>query len=138
MTPEILIGAMLALRPALAVPTARRFAVNILETTSDENDAAALIVTAYRESRFSLTCVLGIGGKGPYGLGVGYERYACKSTKIQTVMSLQALYDKGWSSDERRGFRGYLGARSDEWPEIGIRMRLWTLTVERIRCGCSI
>lgn len=137
MTVDVLVAAILSLQNVSA-KTATRFAKDIYETTSSEDDAAALIVIAHRESNFSLRCVKGIGGKGSYGLGYGYERWACRSSKIQAVMALQALYDKGWSYDEHWGFRGYLGARSDTWPEIGVRMKLWTLTYERIRCACSL
>lgn len=137
MTPSILIAAILTLRPSLAPELARRHADVIYETTSDEADAAMLIVTAYRETRFKVGCIVGLGGWGTYGLGVGYRHWSCSTLKIQAVMSLQALYDKGWASDELKGIRGYLGAKSDVWPEIGVRVRLWNETRARISCGCS-
>jgi hypothetical protein len=137
-TIEVLIAAILSLQPRLSAKVAERHARTVLEVTGDEDDAAALIVTAHREARFRTNCVIGIGGRGPYGLGVGYSHWACGPMKIAALMSLQALYDKGWAFSERRGFRGYLGAKVDSWPEVGVRMRLWEATRQRIKCACSI
>jgi hypothetical protein len=46
------------------------------------------------------------------------------------------MRDKGWPGRPLRAFRGYLGARSDDWPEARARLSLWTLTLERMRCMC--
>lgn len=138
MTLDIVLAAILSLQPHLKTNAAERYSRAILETTHDASDAAALIVTAHRESSFSLVCVEGIGGRGGFGLGKGYSHWACSTLKIQSVMAMQAFYDKGWPYNERGAFKRYLGATRNDWPEIDVRMRLWQLTRARLDCGCSL
>ncbi len=135
---ETVLAAILSIQPTLAPKLATRHAEIIWQTTREENEVAALIVTAHRETRFKTGCVAGIGGFGTYGLGVGYVKWACGPLKVQAQMSLQALYDKGFDYSPEIGFRGYLGAHSLRYPEVRTRARLFYETRERLYCACSI
>jgi hypothetical protein len=138
LTPDAIIGAMLVLRPLTPPLHVERISHAIYSASTDENDAAALVVTAIRESDAHIGCIEGIGGRGTFGLGFGYMWAACGPLKIQAQTALQALHDKGAPYNWRGAFRGYLGARSDHWPEIRIRYVLWLETADRIRCACSL
>lgn len=137
-----LVGALLMLLPGMSSVRAERHARLILAVAADENDAAALAVTGAHESGFLKgheVCRLhGIGGDGLYGLGVGYQKSACRSAEVQTQTAMRALREKGFPSRPIKAFRGYLGAHSDKWPEARERLSLWTLTAERIKCACCI
>lgn len=113
--------------------------VGVSETIED---AAALDVTGAHESGFGWDyerCEKhGDGGDGLYGLGVGYLNHACGPPEEQAAWALHALRDKGWPSRPIRAFRGYLGAKSDLWPEAKARLSLMTLTAERIKCACCL
>jgi hypothetical protein len=133
--------AILTLLPRLDPVRAEYQATVIAGVASDPAEAAALVVTGAHESGFGWgyeSCrEHGDGGEGLYGLGVGYERFACEAPEVQARGAVLALRDKGWPARPLRAFRGYLGARSDEWPEARARVSLWTLTLERMRCMCS-
>lgn len=138
MTLDMVVAAILSLQPALSPKLAMRHAQVILGAANEENEAAALIVTAHRETRFGVGCIVGLGGWGTYGLGRGYMSWACGPLKIQAQMSLQALYDKGFGYAPQIGFRGYLGARSTRYPEVIERTKLFYETRERLYCACSL
>ena len=138
MTLEIVVAAILSLQPTMPESRAFQHGRAILSITNEENEAAALIVTAHRETRFALGCIEGLGGWGTYGLGYGYRRWACGPLKMQTEMALIALYDKGFNYAPEIGFRGYLGARSLKYPEVIERTKLFYLTRERLYCACSL
>jgi len=133
--------AILSLMPRTDPARAVRQATIIASVTADDAEAAALVVTGARESGFGRdyeTCRLhGDGGDGIFGLGFGYERFACKAAEVQARGAVKALRDKGWPDRPLRAFRGYLGALSDDWPEARARLALWTITLERMRCLCS-
>lgn len=133
--------AILSLVPATDPARAEYHATVIASVAADDAEAAALVVTGAHESGFLRafeTCrVHGDGGDGIYGLGFGYERFACAPVKVQARGAVKALRDKGWPDRPLRAFRGYLGALSDDWPEARARLALWTLTLERMRCMCS-
>jgi len=132
--------AILTLVPRLDPVRAEYQATIIASVAMDDAEGAALVVNGAHESGFGWdyeTCRLhGDGGDGLYGLGVGYERFACASPEVQARGAARALRDKGWPARPLRAFRGYLGARSDNWPEARERLSLWTLTLERMRCMC--
>lgn len=133
--------AILSLMPRTDPVRAEYHATVIASVAADEAEAAALVVTGAHESGFGWdyeTCRLhGDGGDGVYGLGFGYERFACAPPEVQARGAVKALRDKGWPARPLRAFRGYLGARSDDWPEARARLSLWVITLERMRCMCS-
>lgn len=133
-----LLAALLCLAPHTPERIAARHARTILATTSDEDEIAALLVTGTRESEWRLGCVQGIGGAGTYGLGVGYQRWACGPLKIQVQMSLQAYRDKGAPWNWKGAFVHYLGAKSLRHPEARRRVEMFELTRERLACSCCI
>jgi hypothetical protein len=132
--------AILTLVPNLDPVRADYHAIIIAGVASDMPEAAALVVNGAHESGFGWDyerCAMhGHGGEGLYGLGVGYERFACGPPEVQARGAVIALRDKGWPARPLRAFRGYLGARSDNWPEARARLALWTVTLERMRCMC--
>lgn len=133
--------AILTLVPRLDPVRAEYHAAIIVGVAADEAEAVAIAVNGAHESGFGWayeTCRLhGVGGDGVYGLGVGYERFACEAPEVQARGAVLAMHDKGWPARPLRAFRGYLGARSDDWPEARARLALWVLTLERMRCMCS-
>ena len=133
--------AILSLVPHLDPARAESQAAIIGMLAMTVEDAATAVVNGAHESGFGVDyerCVLrGDGGDGLYGLGVGYQEYACAAPEVQTRMALKAMHDKGFPEKPLRAFRGYLGAHSDRWPEARARLSLWILTVERIKCACS-
>jgi hypothetical protein len=133
--------AILTLVPHLDPVRADYHAAIVAGVAADDAEAVALIVNGAHESGFGWdyeTCrAHGDGGEGLYGLGVGYERFACAPPEVQARGAVIALREKGWPARPLRAFRGYLGARSDNWPEARARLSLWTLTLERMRCMCS-
>jgi hypothetical protein len=133
--------AILTLVPRLDPVRAEYHATAIASVARDEAEAVAMAVNGAHESGFGRgyeSCRLhGDGGEGVYGLGIGYERYACGPIEVQARGAVKALRDKGWPANRLRAFRGYLGARSDNWPEVRVRLALWVLTLERMRCMCS-
>jgi len=133
--------AILTLLPHTDPVRAEYQASIIARVAADDAEGAALVVNGARESGFGRayeTCRLhGDGGDGIYGLGFGYERFACGPPEVQARGAVKALRDKGFPDRPLRAFRGYLGARSDDWPEARARLSLWTLTLERMRCMCS-
>lgn len=133
---SVLVAALLCLSPQTPERRAERHARVILGASSNEDEAAALIVTGTRESSWRLGCVQGIGGAGTYGLGVGYARWACAPLKIQAQMSLQAYRDKGAPDAWHHAIIKYLGARSVQEPEARRRIAMFELTRERLACAC--
>lgn len=133
--------AILTLMPRTDPVRADYHATVIASVCQDDAEAAALVVTGAHESGFGWdyeTCrAHGDGGEGLYGLGVGYQPFACAAPEVQARGAVTALRDKGWPARPLRAFRGYLGARSDDWPEARARLSLWVLTLERMRCMCS-
>ena len=133
--------AILTLMPRTDPIRAEYQATVIASVVADEAEGAALVVTAAHESGFGWdyeTCrAHGDGGDGLYGLGFGYESFACGSPEVQARGAVRALRDKGWPARPLRAFRGYLGAPSDNWPEAKARLSLWVITLERMRCMCS-
>lgn len=134
--------AILSLVPGLDPARAEYHGTLTASFVRDEAEAAALVVNGAHESGFGWDyerCFAhGDGGDGTYGLGVGYQEFACAAPEVQTRAAVKAMRDKGFPGRPLRAFRGYLGAKSDHWPEARIRLSLWTLTTERIRCACSI
>jgi hypothetical protein len=133
---------ILTLVPRLDPVRAEYHAAIIASVAADMSEGAALVVTGAHESGFLWdfeTCrIHGDGGDGIYGLGVGYQRFACAAPEVQARGAVKALRDKGWPARPIKAFRGYLGARSDDWPEARARLSLWTLTLERMRCMCCL
>lgn len=142
MSPAAIALAILVLVPRLDPLRAEYHATIIARVAGDEATAAALVVSGARESGFGWeyeTCrEHGIGGDGDYGLGRGYQEFACAPPEVQARGAVKALRDKGLAEGPLRAFRGYLGARSDDWPEARRRLSLWTLTLERMRCMCCL
>ncbi len=134
---EAVLGALLMLRPALPPRVALTDARAIAIASGNEDDAAALAVTAIRETDGRLGCVEGIGGKGTFGLGVGYWEHACSVPKLQALAALGALQDKGWPWHPKKAFLGYLGGHVFEKnEEAQTRFLLWLNTRENVRCAC--
>jgi len=133
-----IVAALLCLAPFTPPKAAETHAKIILRTTSDESEAAALIVTGTRESSWRFGCVRGIGGAGTYGLGYGYRRWACAPLKIQAQMSLQAYEDKGAPNNWHGAIIRYLGARTIQEPEARRRIEMFELTRARLECKCSL
>jgi hypothetical protein len=132
------LGALLMLRPALQPVKALQNAWAITSVSGDSDEAAALVVVAMRESGGGLGCVEGIGGRGTFGLGVGYADYDCGPLELQALAALQALRDKGWPN-QQKAFTGYLGGhRFEKNTEAQTRYMLWVKTKERIDCACCI
>jgi hypothetical protein len=131
-----LVAALLCLSPHTPERLATRHARVILGATSSEEEAAALLVTGTRESSWRLGCVQGIGGAGTYGLGYGYQRWACAPLKVQAQMSLQAYRDKGAPWNWHGAIVKYLGARTIREPEAARRIQLWEETKSRLECNC--
>jgi hypothetical protein len=133
--------AILCLLPQLSPAVAERHGAVIAFAAHDEAEAAALVVTGYRETGFEWlyeNCSkLGDGGMGTYGLGVGYGADACASPERQVRGALLALHNGGFPERPRRAFARYLGS-SERWPEARERLSLWVVTAERIKCSCSL
>lgn len=140
MSSSVLALVILTLVPGLDPVRAEYHGAIIAAVAGDESTAAALVVTGAHESGFGWKYEIcekhGDGGDGIYGLGVGYEAYACAPPEVQARVAVRALHDKGWPDRPLRAFRGYLGATSDTYPEARERLSLWTLTLERVRCMC--
>jgi hypothetical protein len=134
---EAVLGALLMLRPALKPRVALTDARAIAIASGNEDDAAALVVTAVRETDGRLGCVEGIGGRGTFGLGYGYFEHACDVPKIQALSALQALYDKGWPWHPRKAFLGYVGGHDEtKNEEAQTRFVLWLHVRENVKCAC--
>lgn len=138
MTLEIIMAALLCLEPHAPPRFATLHARTILRVASNEDEAAILLVTGTRESHWRLGCVQGIGGRGTYGLGYGYDRWACAPLKIQAQMSLQAYEDKGAPYNWHGAIVHYLGAKTLQEPEARRRVEMFELTRERIACACCL
>jgi hypothetical protein len=133
-----LVAALLCLAPLTPTRTAEKHARVILDAASDESEAAVLLVTGTRESTWRFGCIRGIGGRGTYGLGYGYSRWACAPLKVQAQMSLVAYHDKGAPWSWQHAIIGYLGAKSLREPEARLRVDLFEKTRERLECKCSL
>lgn len=130
--------AILALVPQLDPVRAEYHAAIIASVAATESEAAAMVVNGAHESAFlwgfEICEFHGKGGEGIYGLGVGYEAFQCGPPETQARGSVKAMRDKGFPARPLRAFQGYLGAAV---PEARVRLALWTITAERIRCACS-